>query len=262
MIPAFVPALSLAGFVLRSSMSLVDVTIVEDDQAGFTARSCLATQSRIYAQLRKRYAVDSLGQVMGPPSASGLAPPVVSFIGVPSRGDLELVLSITTGGLTGTAVFSWQDNSTQPQNGSVTPTAGVVTGSAVVLTATGVIAVFPPAPSSFNAGTVYTAATPVPEVILRWVTDITTPRVYERRGSNPANDSMLAKMLEREATALKEIREAADAKDGLFDLPLNVDVGGSGISAPTVRLCSQASPFSWMDTQRERGRREDARSFR
>lgn len=228
-----------------------DVTIVENSQGGFTARQCLATQSRIYGQLRKRYAVDTLGQSMGPPSGAGLSPPPLAFRGVPVSGDLEIVLTFTSGGTTGIAAFTWSPD------GGATVLGPVLTASLVPLGGTGVSVVCPPVSLSFQGDEVYTAATPVPEVMLRWIVDTTTPRIFERRGVNPTNDSQYTKMGERDALALAEVERASNAVTGLFDLPLNVDTGGSGVSAPQPIGGGQASPFAWMDVQRARGRRED-----
>jgi hypothetical protein len=257
MIPAFVQAVSTQGFTLRSSMSPSDVQIVENKQPGFTARALLGTQSRIYGQLRKRYLVDTLGQSMGLPSGSGITPPPISFVGVPARGDIELVISITTGGPSGIAVFSWQDNSAPLVNGLVPVIANVLTGPLVALAGTGVSLFFPPSPATYDPSNVYTAQTPVPDVMIRWIVDMTTPRVFERRGVHATNDETVKQMWVREATAIKEVNDAANSETGLFDLPLNVDVGGSGITQGSPLVAGQTSPYRWQDEQRWRGRRED-----
>jgi hypothetical protein len=259
MIPAFVQAVSTQGFTLRSSMSPSDVQIVENKQPGFTARALLGTQSRIYGQLRKRYLVDTLGQSMGPPSGTGITPPPISFVGVPARGDIELQIMITTGGVAGVAVFSWQDNSAPLVNGQVPIIGPVTTGPLVALAGTGVSILFPLSPASYDPSNVYTAQTPVPDVMIRWIVDMTTPRVFERRGVHPSNDDAIKLMFEREATAAREVADAANSETGLFDLPLNTDTGGSGVTAPAPIAHSQASPYHWMNIQRARGRREDNR---
>ena len=241
-------------------MNPSDVQIVENNQKGFSARSCLGTQSRIYGQLRKRYLVDTLGQVMGPPSGAGLSPPPIQFMGVPVRGDLELAIQITTGGPTGTAIFSWWDSSTAAPNGNVTVIANLLTAPLVSLEGTGVSVAFPSSPAVFDVSNLYLSSTPVPEVILRWIADMTTPRIFERRGVHPTNDDAVKLMFEREATAAREVAESANSKDGLFDLPLNVDTAGSGITQGSPIACGQTSPYVWQDEQACIGRFEDSSS--
>jgi hypothetical protein len=256
MIPSFVPAQSLGGFLLRTPMAAQDVTAVEQNQPGYTARQCLETQSRIYGMLRKRYAVDSLGQVVGPPSASGTMPPQIQLVGSPVRGDLELQFTVTSPGAVGVMAFSWQDNSGPLVNGVIVPVTNVLSAASVPLAGTGLTLSIPPL-SIFSADNVYTSQTPVISLIQRWVTDITTPRIYRRRGVNPTNDQQILDFEAIAKLALDEVAQAANSKDGLFDLPLNVDSGGSGITQSGPYMCSQTSPYVWTDIQACRGTFED-----
>src|SRR5580698_2444896 len=128
MIPALVPALTVVGFSARADIPPADVAIVEGNQPGYTARACLDSQDRIYSQLRKRYLVDTLGQVMGPPSGSGLLPPPVTFFGTPTSGDLEIVMQIVTPGALGTATFQWSTdggNAWQPTTLTTAPSVSL-----------------------------------------------------------------------------------------------------------------------------------------
>lgn len=88
---------------------------------------------------------------------------------------------------------------------------------------------------------------PAPRIILRWLTKLTTADAYERRGWDPgAEKDRITAAAEK---ALAEIKEAADAKDGLFDLPLRADqTGVSGVHVGPMGS-SQASPYSWVDDQ-------------
>ena len=252
MIPAYVPALSLAGFSARTPMPPSDVALLESKQPGYLARQCRIAQQEVYGQLRKRYLVDTLGQSMGPPSGSGTSPPPLTFNGIPSRGDLEIVIQITTGGPLGVALFSWSLDA-----GGTWVATNVATGALVPLPGTGVSLVCPPGPWTFDPSNLYTAATPVDEVVLGWIEAIVTPRAYARRGANMADPQLVA-IVDRATTAAKNVADAANSKDGLWDLPLNVDTGGSGITQGSPLGCSEQSPYVWADYQAEAGRAEDA----
>ena len=93
-------------------------------------------------------------------------------------------------------------------------------------------------------------AHPEPRIILRWLTAIVTPSVYRKRGGNP-NDPTLALYEKDRADALAELREAADAKDGLFELPLREDLPGSKAVTKGPMGSSEASPHTWTSVQAE-----------
>lgn len=98
-------------------------------------------------------------------------------------------------------------------------------------------------------------ASPVPETVLGWLCAIVTPRVYRKRGWNPS-DEQVAQIEQDLVDAKAEVKEAADAVEGLFDLPLRQDLTESGIVAPATYAYSEVSPWDWIDVQAEavRGR--------
>lgn len=89
---------------------------------------------------------------------------------------------------------------------------------------------------------------PPPAAVLDWANVIATLQVYWKRGVNP-NDEQVVLMRELAATAKEEIKEAADAKDGLFDLPLRSDTTADGIINAGPLAYSEASPYQWIDAQ-------------
>lgn len=98
----------------------------------------------------------------------------------------------------------------------------------------------------------------VPEVVLDWLARIVTRRVYTKRGFNPSNDSSFVQAMVDDAIAAEEeMKEAADAKEGLYDLPLRVEA--SGIQKGHPFGYSEASPYVWQTIQHGRGQREDAK---
>lgn len=100
-------------------------------------------------------------------------------------------------------------------------------------------------------------AVPVPDLVLGWVTRLVTFECWQRRGYDPADQSMVqAKQDADDAKA--EVREAADSQDGLFDLPLRADIPGtSGISRKGPFSYSEQSPYVWISGQRATGTTED-----
>lgn len=96
---------------------------------------------------------------------------------------------------------------------------------------------------------------PVPAIVKGWVVRIATPRAYIRIGVNPSDEQF--QLLQSDAEeAWKEVGEAADATDGLFDLPLRADTSQSGISTAATLAYSEASPYTAFDVQRRRVRVE------
>jgi len=61
---------------------------------------------------------------------------------------------------------------------------------------------------------------------------------------------------EQHDIAVAELKEAADSKDGLFDLPLRADTTATGVSKGGPRGYSEASPYTNLDRQRARRRNE------
>jgi hypothetical protein len=101
-------------------------------------------------------------------------------------------------------------------------------------------------------------ADPVPETVLAWVTRLVTIECWYKRGVDP--DDRALERVEKDAdTAKEEVKEAANAVDGLFDLPLRADLPAqSGISRGAPRVYSEASPYVWTTVQRAAGRDEDS----
>jgi len=98
-------------------------------------------------------------------------------------------------------------------------------------------------------------ASPVPEIVLGWLTDLVTFDAYMKRGFNPAAEQD-SEIKAAATTALEEVKEAAESKEGLFELPLREDMkGSSAIDRGGSFGYSEASPYAWTDRQREEVRR-------
>jgi len=92
-------------------------------------------------------------------------------------------------------------------------------------------------------------ADPPPEVVLNWLTRIVTVQLYLKRGFDP-NDAQSAAVVADRDLVYAELKEAADAVHGLFELPLRSDLPGStGISKGRPMSRSDADPYSWTDRQ-------------
>jgi hypothetical protein len=91
---------------------------------------------------------------------------------------------------------------------------------------------------------------PIPPVILDWLERLASWAVLLKRGCDPT-DQQTAEIKERATLALAEIREAADSKEGLFELPLRDDTSADGISKGFVQGYSEASPYTWTQIQLE-----------
>ena len=94
-------------------------------------------------------------------------------------------------------------------------------------------------------------AAPAPEIVLGWLTAITTLDAYQRRGWNPSSseeNQLIAKAAEDART---EVKEAADSETGLYDLPLRQDSTASGVSKGGPFGYSEASSYTFMDRQIE-----------
>lgn len=92
---------------------------------------------------------------------------------------------------------------------------------------------------------------PYPEAVLSWLTDLVTFDAFMLRGFNPSSmqDQLVADEAKR---AEAEILEAANSDVGLFDLPLRQDTTTSGIARGGPFGYAEASPYAWIDRQRER----------
>ena len=91
---------------------------------------------------------------------------------------------------------------------------------------------------------------PYPEVVRRWVVRLVTPHALMRRGVNTL-DQMYQAIQEDAARAWEEVTEAANAKDGLWELPLRETDSANGITRISTLGYSERDPYSWTDVQVE-----------
>lgn len=99
-------------------------------------------------------------------------------------------------------------------------------------------------------------ASPYPEA-LRWhVAQVVVANLWQKRGYNPgsAQDAIIEKNRE---DAFAWLKEAADSKDGLIELPLRADTTVEGVSKGAPLFYSETSPYRWTDLEREAGREDD-----
>ena len=100
---------------------------------------------------------------------------------------------------------------------------------------------------------------PPPEVVCEWLQRMTSVDVLMKRGVDP-NDPTAARVIEAAEKAEAELKEAADAAEGLFDLPLRDDEDASDISKGGPLFYTETSPYVAFDTQRRVGIVEDETS--
>lgn len=97
---------------------------------------------------------------------------------------------------------------------------------------------------------------PVPEVVRGWLARLVTFEVWQRRGWDPQDPQ--AVQIQRAAdVARDDVKEAADAVQGLYDIPLLNGEGKSLLSKPRTFGYSEASPYVWTDEQVVTGSYED-----
>lgn len=97
---------------------------------------------------------------------------------------------------------------------------------------------------------------PTPEVVLAWVTRLVTYEAWQRRGYDPADESMAQAAKDAESAKL-DVKEAAESVDGLFELPLRADSSTTGVSRGFPRSYSERSPYVWTTLQGDAGHDED-----
>lgn len=98
--------------------------------------------------------------------------------------------------------------------------------------------------------------TPAPIAVRAWVTTLVQPAVELKRGVGPES-SNYDEYKRLAGVALDELKEAANAETGLFDLPLRGDASESGIARGAPRSYSEQSPYVFTDEQGRTGREED-----
>ena len=250
------PYLDVSGLKDRSPMPPSDVDGVESGQAGFTAIRIAYWASWINARLRKRYGDAGggrnalpLGQVAPELLAAGTLPPGVQLQGRPTLGSIAVQIQCTTAGALGAAVVKISYD-----GGRTFPDTAIPTGPSVPIRY-GLTASF--SVGTYSTDNMWAAATPVPETVLGWLVTLVTLDLYDRRGHNPSDPAM-TRLAERVAQVMAEIREAADSKDGLFDLPTTEDAGSAVTTGGPLGF-SDASPYAWQDRQARAGYAQDGR---
>lgn len=240
------PLLDIDGFKARSLMPPTDVDVVQSQYPGFFEKRRDLATSFIGSRLRKRYLWPP-GQAPGVLVAAGTSPPPVVLVGRPTLGSDEIVIDMLTGGAVGAATFQWS------RDGGLSFTGPLTTAASVSLGATGQQAQF--SAGTYSTDNVYSAPPPVPETIQRWLVALVTRDFYLRRGANP-QDPGFVQTNEDVTTALAELKEAADSKDGLIELPVSEDQQ-TAVAVAGPLSYSENSPYVWGDTQRDVGRDED-----
>lgn len=248
------PALDLATYRRRARVLSSYIEEVDTKDPGYVQTSIDDWTSRIYAQLRKRYG-GTLPFGRAPSfDVQGTAPPAIALSGLPVLGAFEFVVEITLAGSLGTAQFQWSKDKRRTWSAQ-----NVVTAASLVLTGTGLTATF--SPGTYSTDNVYTAPPPIPRCVLGWLRCAVDFDVLSKRGFN-GNDDAHANIKAEYQRALAEVEQAANSKDGLFDLPpvdgekpSNVSTGGM------VSYSESGSPFVSADRQERDARFEDEAGF-
>lgn len=90
-----------------------------------------------------------------------------------------------------------------------------------------------------------------PPVITGWLARIVDWELYLKRGINP-DDEQTADVKERHTAAKAEVKEAADSKEGLFELPLKASIPtATSITRGGPLGYTEQSPYTWSVVQRE-----------
>ena len=90
-----------------------------------------------------------------------------------------------------------------------------------------------------------------PEIIKTWIAALVTPAAYRLRGAQP-NDETMMRVVDEQKRVEDALKEAADSKDGLYNLPFVGDGSGSSITVGGPMAYSEASPYDWQRRQLER----------
>lgn len=91
-------------------------------------------------------------------------------------------------------------------------------------------------------------ASPSPIAVRFWLARIMTAAVYLKRGVDPTDAQSAAILADAEA-ARAEVQEAADSKEGRYELPLRADTTAQGISKGAPLGYSEQTPYAWVDRQ-------------
>jgi hypothetical protein len=153
-----------------------------------------------------------------------------------------------------TVAFTGGGGSGAAANSTLAPTQ-ILTADSTPVPGTGVSALFPV--GTYSIDNIYLSASPVPEIVLMWLTAYVTIDAFKRRGVNP-QDPMIAEEIVARDQANADLKEASDTNTGLFDLPFNDDTNaGSGIAVGGPLGYSEASPYRGHDLTARRAHRED-----
>lgn len=95
-----------------------------------------------------------------------------------------------------------------------------------------------------------TPMNPEPEIVVTWIARFVTPDAYVARGYNP-QDSTMTQLIDDRKLALEEVKEAADADAGLYDLPLLDSADPTAITKAGPLSYSEPSPYDHLDVQSE-----------
>jgi hypothetical protein len=91
-----------------------------------------------------------------------------------------------------------------------------------------------------------------PPVVLGWLVRILDAELYLKIGINPRDEQAATVVQERAADAKAEVKEAADSKEGLFELPLRADTpAATDITRAGPLGYTEQSPYSWTIVQRD-----------
>lgn len=133
---------------------------------------------------------------------------------------------------------------------------GVVTAAQVPLSpGTGLVAYFSGNAGNYSTDNVYKAATPVPRIVLMWLATMVAYDCYDKRGADPQEPTFARRLKEYER-AEEQLKEAADSKDGLYDLPAT-DGGDTAVVTGGPLGTSEQSPYTWQKRQACAGSAED-----
>ena len=101
---------------------------------------------------------------------------------------------------------------------------------------------------------------PYPEAVCDWLARLVDPLILKKLGVD-ATDEQFVSIVEDAKKAGEELKEAADAEKGLFDLPLADTADASAISKGCPLGYSETSPYVGMDVQESIARDEDVSGY-
>lgn len=97
---------------------------------------------------------------------------------------------------------------------------------------------------------------PYPEILLGWLVDLVSYDLMRKRGMNP-QDPISEQYKSAFDLADAEIKEAADSKEGLFDIETAAGDENSNVTTGGPLGYSETSPYVWAVREVRQGRAED-----